>query len=186
MPRSRSLAVIQEAAQASATAAAAAAIGGRKQSDPFNYEASQQLVEASLTPIHEAQSYRISANHAAFEGPVHYPPPQQQQQQQQQQQEQQKTVKRLMETLLLEPEHSTPSRHSAASLKVHFRSVDDVSCNDDDGESGNNPHPGLHQSSDHGESADSGLYDSQRRRTYSGRCHRFLLFLTLRQDRRVS
>ena len=82
----------------------------RKQSDPFVQQVTTQATP--LTPIHEAQSYKLAdqcpiADKAELIG-----------------------VKRLLETLL-EPEHSTPSRHSAASLKVHFRSLDDISNEDE-------------------------------------------------------
>lgn len=90
----------------------------RKQSDPFVEDEPDLSPSGDTVPIQHAQSYKPAASSAD------------------------KTiemagVRRLMDTLS-EQQHmntSTHSRQSAASLKVHFRSVDDISNEDDDEES---------------------------------------------------
>jgi hypothetical protein len=79
----------------------------RKQSDPFidNVATTNGHLSEPL-PLHEAHSYRATTELTGGGGAVKRARPV------------------LLETLT---EQASASRHSAASLKVHFRSLDDIS-----------------------------------------------------------
>ena len=113
----------------------------RKQSDPFVDDepiGSCQFGEPLPLPLNEAHSYRTTTELTT--GAVRRP-------------------LMLLETLAEHNNHSTPSRHSAASLKVHFRSLDDISSdNQVEGE----------EDEDFNLSISEGLSDQSRRRDQSG------------------
>jgi len=114
----------------------------RKQSDPFIDDALTANGHLSEPlPLHEAHSYRATTELTGG-GAVKRARPV------------------LLETLT---EQATASRHSAASLKVHFRSLDDISSDNQVDEAEDN------DEEDFNLSISEGLSDqSPRRRDHSG------------------
>ena len=156
LPRSQSWAVLRQVER----------LGGeRKQSDPCARGASVRPKEAAgasdtaeSVPIQEAQSYRRSEL-------------------------QPDGVKRLLIESLVEQRRQNlqePSRHSAASLKVHFRSMDDIS-NDNEFDD-NNCTPDCDYN---GHSIDCpASSDHARRRSQSGPSKSFSVFRVVKQETR--